>query len=75
MVAPPVPLVQQMGEVINLVKHMVKLRNMVRKNLPAIWTRVKHTEALIKNTNSIMSVSRVVIGIIALALGKARLKI
>ena len=41
----------------------------------AVWTGVKHTETLIKNTESIPGVGWVVIGIITLAGGKTGLKI
>ena len=70
------PLVQQMGEVINLRGQIVKFRiSDEYKELPAIRTGIEDTEALIQNTESIPGVGRIVVGIVTLALSKAGFKI
>ena len=70
------PLVQQMGEVINLTEQIVKLRNTYGyKELPAVRTGIKDTETLIQNTQGIAGVGRIVIGIVTLAFSKAGFKI
>ena len=70
------PLVQQMGEVINLRGQIVQFRTKDGNiELPAIRTGIKDTETLIQNTQGIAGVGRIVIGIVTLALSKAGFKI
>ena len=72
--APPWSLVQQMGEEDSLRNEHNSTCYLIH-SLPSVWTGIEYAEALVQDTDGLVLVGRVVIGIVTLTHRKTRLEI